>query len=84
MHLNYISVSVVITVFNSLSSCFNYDVHNQIGFMAEQHLTPDAQWMVEQLLEDQYRGSIGRAASWADSVSTMQFANAMASVLRFV
>lgn len=47
---------------------FNYDVHNQIGFMAEQHLTSEARWMVEQVLEPEYKGSIGRAGSWADTV----------------
>ncbi|CAI6339779.1 unnamed protein product [Periconia digitata] len=48
------------------SAAWNTDVHNQIGFMAEELLTPHAVAVLSQLLEPQYNGSIGRAAAWAD------------------
>jgi hypothetical protein len=43
-----------------------FAVHNQIGFMAEQFLEPYTISILEQILEPQYNGSIGRAAAWAD------------------
>lgn len=45
------------------------DIHNQIGFMAEEYLTPEARWMTKKILEPEYEGSIGRAAHWADTVA---------------
>lgn len=44
-------------------------VHNQIGYMAEQLMNSNARWMVGRILEPEYQGSVGRAASWADTVS---------------
>lgn len=48
------------------ASAFNTDVHNQIGFMAEEFLEHDTVKVIEKILEPQYGGSIGRAAAWAD------------------
>jgi hypothetical protein len=42
-------------------------VHNQIGFMAEQFLNPYTTSVLQEILEPQYNGSIGRAAAWADA-----------------
>ena len=42
-------------------------VHNQIGFMAEQFLSPNSVSVLSHILEPQYNGSIGRAAAWADA-----------------
>ncbi|OAL01530.1 phospholipase C/P1 nuclease [Phaeosphaeriaceae sp. SRC1lsM3a] len=47
--------------------CWNTDVHNQIGFMAETFLTPRTTTLLANLLEPQYNRSIGRAAAWADA-----------------
>lgn len=52
-----------------LTAGFGMDIHNQIGFAAGKYLTPQARFMVESILEPEYNGSIGRAASWADTVS---------------
>lgn len=52
-----------------ITAAFGMDIHNQIGFMAEHYLTPQARFLVESILEPEYHGSIGRAASWADTVS---------------
>ncbi|KAF2268198.1 phospholipase C/P1 nuclease [Lojkania enalia] len=43
------------------------DVHNQIGFMAEKFLNKHATSVIQDILEPQYNGSIGRAAAWADA-----------------
>jgi hypothetical protein len=50
----------------STASAWNTDVHQQIGFMAEEFLTPYAIGVVRNILEPWYQGSIGRAAAWAD------------------
>lgn len=52
-----------------LVNAFSMDVHNQIAFMAEEYLTPQARWLTQQILEPWYNGSIGRAAAWADIVA---------------
>lgn len=44
-------------------------VHNQIGYVADQLLTNNAKYMIRGILEPEYEGSVGRAASWADTVS---------------
>ncbi|KAF2272067.1 nuclease PA3 [Westerdykella ornata] len=49
------------------TAAWNTDVHNQIGFMAEQFLHAETIAVVEEILEPQYNGSIGRAAAWADA-----------------
>lgn len=45
---------------------FNTDVHNQIGFMAEEFFTPETANIIERILEPKYGKSIGQAAAWAD------------------
>lgn len=50
-----------------IASAWNTDVHNQIGFMAETFLAPYTIGVLRNILEPQYEGSIGRAASWADA-----------------
>ncbi|ORY16643.1 nuclease PA3 [Clohesyomyces aquaticus] len=49
------------------AAAWNTDVHNQIGFMAEKFLNPYTTSVLQQILEPQYNGSIGRAAAWADA-----------------
>lgn len=51
----------------AITVAWNTDVHNQIGFMAEKFLSPYTTSILQQILEPQYNGSIGRAAAWADS-----------------
>lgn len=41
-------------------------MHQQIGFGAEQFLTPEAKSIIHNILEPKYNGSIGRAGAWAD------------------
>lgn len=48
------------------ASAFNTDVHNQIGFMAEEFLEHDTSALIKKILEPKYSGSIGQAAAWAD------------------
>jgi hypothetical protein len=50
----------------SAASAWNTDVHQQIGFMAEEFLNPYAIGIFRNILEPWYNGSIGRAAAWAD------------------
>jgi hypothetical protein len=50
-----------------VASTWNTDVHNQIGFMAETFLAPYTIGVLQNILEPQYNGSIGRGASWADA-----------------
>ena len=50
-------------------SAWYLEVHNQIGYIADKLLTPKTKWMVGEILEPEYNGSVGRAASWADTVS---------------
>jgi len=51
----------------AVATPWNTDVHNQIGFMAEEFLSPSTSSVLEHILEPQYNGSIGRAADWADA-----------------
>lgn len=48
------------------AAAWSKDVHNQIGFAAEHFLEPYTRAVLSRILEPQYNGSIGRAASWAD------------------
>ncbi|KAK0103854.1 hypothetical protein ONS96_004963 [Cadophora gregata f. sp. sojae] len=49
------------------AAAWNTDVHNQIGFLAEEFLSRDTIGIIKKILEPQYEGSIGRAAAWADA-----------------
>lgn len=51
------------------SQAWGMQVHNQIAFMAEEFLKPETKDVVGQLLEPEYKGSIGRAAAWPDIYS---------------
>lgn len=51
----------------SVASAWNTDVHQQIGFMAEEFLTKYTASVLAQILEPEYNGSIGNAAAWADA-----------------
>ncbi|KAF3006285.1 hypothetical protein E8E14_008290 [Neopestalotiopsis sp. 37M] len=44
------------------------EVHNQIGFMADEMISSATRNMVASILEPEYQGSLGRAAGWADTV----------------
>ncbi|KAL8283409.1 hypothetical protein RQP46_005819 [Phenoliferia psychrophenolica] len=46
---------------------WNTDVHQQIGYTAEEFLHPSTKSIIGQILEPAYNGSIGRAAAWADA-----------------
>ncbi|KAK0609618.1 Endonuclease 4 [Lasiodiplodia hormozganensis] len=52
-----------------IASAWNEDVHQQIGFLAEQFLTKRTSSVLAQILEPEYNGSIGNAAAWADEYS---------------
>ncbi|KAH0265333.1 phospholipase C/P1 nuclease, partial [Aureobasidium melanogenum] len=45
---------------------WNKDVHQQIGYSAEQFLTSTTKSVLYQILEPKYNNSIGLAAAWAD------------------
>lgn len=55
--------------FPTLTSAWYLEVHNQIGFVADQMLSSYAKYMLNEILEPEYNGSVGKAASWADTVS---------------
>lgn len=66
MRINFTGV-LCWTALLSAASAWNRDVHQQIGFLAETFLSPETTAVVSSLLEPEYKGSIGRAAAWADS-----------------
>lgn len=41
-------------------------MHQQIAYAAEEFLTPLARVVIKQLLEPEYKGSLGRIGAWAD------------------
>lgn len=53
----------------TLTTAWYLEVHNQIGYVADQLLEPSAKYMLQHILEPNYEGSVGKAASWADTVS---------------
>ncbi|KAI1307116.1 nuclease P1 [Xylaria venustula] len=48
------------------SLAWNTDVHQQIGYTAEEFLTPLSRAIIKQLLAPEDKGSLGRIAGWAD------------------
>ncbi|KAI1338924.1 nuclease P1 [Xylariaceae sp. FL0016] len=46
---------------------WNTDVHQQIAYAAEEFLTPWTRQIITQILEPEYRGSLGAVGAWADS-----------------
>ncbi|KAK6207117.1 hypothetical protein LQW54_007434 [Pestalotiopsis sp. IQ-011] len=50
------------------ASSWQLEVHNQIGFMADEMISNAARDMVASILEPEYEGSLGRAAGWADTI----------------
>lgn len=60
---------VCLAAFSSPASAWYQEVHNQLGYVTDQLLNSNTKYMVAQILEAEYQGSVGRAASWADSVS---------------
>lgn len=52
----------------ALVSSWQLEVHNQIGFMADEMIGGAARDMVASILEPEYGGSLGRAAGWADTI----------------
>lgn len=61
-------------------SAWNADIHHQIGFMADEFLTPEVSRIVEAILEPQYHGSLGEAASWADDYRREEFTHSWHSI----
>lgn len=53
----------------TLTSAWYLEVHNQIGYVADQLINRNTQYMLAHILEPEYHGLIGLAASWADTVS---------------
>ena len=51
------------------ASAWYLEVHNQIGYVTDLLLADRTKWVINQILEPEYYGSIGRAAAWADTVS---------------
>lgn len=51
------------------ASAWYLEVHNQIGYVTDQLLNNGARYILSNILEPEYGGSIGKAAAWADTVS---------------
>ncbi|EME83179.1 uncharacterized protein MYCFIDRAFT_188290 [Pseudocercospora fijiensis CIRAD86] len=51
------------------STAWYLQVHNQIGYVVDQLLNQNTKYMLSQILEPEYKGSVGRSAAWADTVS---------------
>ena len=65
---SFISVLVaVIPAFITGIQAWSTDVHQQIGYMAEEFLSAKTNSVLQEILEPEYEGSLGRAAAWADS-----------------
>ncbi|KAI1164402.1 nuclease P1 [Nemania serpens] len=60
-------IAVVAGIFAAPALAWSTDVHQQIGYTAEEFLTPRARLIIKQLLEPENKGSLGRIAAWADS-----------------
>ena len=71
-----LSLSVLYSVFANQSAAWYLQVHNQIGYVADRLVRPETQYMLSQILEPEYGGSIGRAAAWADGVARGDHATA--------
>lgn len=69
MHIRALHGLTAFLAVANQASAWYLEVHNQIGYVADKLLTDRAKWMVNQILEPEYEGSIGRAAAWADTVS---------------
>lgn len=64
---SYISVPLaVIPALISGAQSWSTDVHQQIGYMAEEFLNGHTTSILQAILEPEYQGSLGRAAAWAD------------------
>lgn len=61
------ALATLITLANPVRS-WQSEVHNQIGFMAEQLINDATREMIAHVLEPEYQGSLGRAGAWADTV----------------
>lgn len=61
----YASLAVIPALMPGAQS-WSTDVHQQIGFMAEEYLSGHTTAILQEILEPEYEGSIGRAAAWAD------------------
>ncbi|PSN66881.1 nuclease PA3 [Corynespora cassiicola Philippines] len=62
----HITVVAAVSLLAAPVASWNTDVHNQIGFMAETFLDSYTAFVLGEILEPEYNGSIGRAAAWAD------------------
>ncbi|RYP04465.1 hypothetical protein DL764_004435 [Monosporascus ibericus] len=60
-------VAVAVGLIATPTLAWNTDVHQQIGYAAEEFLTPWTRVILKQLLEPEAKGSLGRVAAWADS-----------------
>lgn len=52
----------------SFTTAWDGGIHQQIGYIAEQFLTPSAKTVFKEILGTDFNGSIGQAAAWADGV----------------
>ncbi|CAK4034510.1 nuclease PA3 [Lecanosticta acicola] len=60
--------SILAACLASSAYAWHLQIHNQIAFMAERLLTPEASSIAARILDPKYCGSIGKAAAWADTV----------------
>ncbi|KAL1960760.1 hypothetical protein VTO42DRAFT_6590 [Malbranchea cinnamomea] len=59
-------VTAALSLFTVQSQAWETTVHNQIAFMAEEFLTHRTRAILGEILEPEWKGSIGRAGAWAD------------------
>ncbi|KAF2839205.1 nuclease PA3 [Patellaria atrata CBS 101060] len=62
----FVALEVLAFAFSPIAA-WNTDVHQQIGYMAENFLTSYTSDILGEILESQYNKSIGLAAAWADA-----------------
>lgn len=64
------SIDIVwVVLFVRQSAAWYLQVHNQIGYVADQLLNSNTKYMLSSILEPEYQGQIGKCAAWADTVS---------------
>ncbi|KAI0201630.1 nuclease P1 [Astrocystis sublimbata] len=60
-------IAAVAGVLAAPALAWNKDVHQQIAYAAEEFLTPLTRTVLKQLLEPEYKGSLGLVGAWADN-----------------
>lgn len=57
---------LAVSLLAAKSQAWETTVHNQIAFMAEEFLSHRTSAILGEILEPEWKGSIGRAGAWAD------------------